>query len=304
MLRVAPGDVALSILVGPDGQGTFDQSRYDQLRQELGLNKPVILDPTNLNAGSQFADWSLGIIRGDWGQSIQTERPVLEEIAGRLPTTFELTIISVIAALAIGIPLGFAMAVKQDTWIDYVLRIISIGGLAMPSFWVATLILLGLVVVFHWLPPLGYRQFLEDPLTNLQQVIWAALPLGYLLSAVIARMTRSSVLDVLPNDYIRTARAKGLKETVIMIRHVSRNSLLPVITLSGLQFASLMGGTVVVETIWNLPGLGSRLMGAISYRDYPMVQGIMLVFACIVIFTNVLMDLAYQWLDPRLRISG
>jgi len=301
MLRVAPGDVALSILVGPNGQGQFDQVRYEELRHQLGLDKPILLDPANLGRGSQFVEWASGIARGDWGDSLETERPVLKEISERLPTTFEIAFIAVVLAMLIGIPLGLVMAVKQDSLTDHVLRIVSIAGLSMPSFWVATLILLALVLVFHWLPPLGYRQFAQDPGTNLLQVVWAALPLGYLLSAVIARMTRSSVLDVLRNDYIRTARAKGLRDAVVMSRHALRNAFLPVITLSGLQFAGLMGGTVVMETIWNLPGLGSRLVGAINYRDYPMVEGIVLVFTVIVLLTNVLIDLAYAWIDPRVR---
>jgi len=303
MMRVAPGDVALAILAGPQGQGEIDEAAYQQLRHKLGIDKPVLIDPVDPARGSQFGDWIFGVLRGDWGESVQTERPVLQEIADRLPITFELTVLAVAISLAIGIPAGMAMAVKQDTRIDYVIRVLSIGGLSMPSFWTATLILLVLVLVFRWLPPLGYRQLTRDPLGNLQQVIWAALPLGYLLSAVIARMTRSSLLDVLRNDYVRTARAKGLRERLILTRHALANALLPVVTVSGLQFAGLMGGTVVMETIWNLPGLGTRLVAAIGFRDYPMVQGIILVFALIVLITNFVVDLAYGWLDPRIRFG-
>jgi peptide/nickel transport system permease protein len=193
------------------------------------------------------------------------------------------------------------MAIRQDTWLDYVARIVTISGLAMPSFWVGTLTLLFMVIWFSWIPPLGYTNLWDNPWTNFQQVIWSALALGYFLSAVVARMTRSTLLEVLRQDYIRTAWAKGLQERSVLLRHALKNAILPIVTIIGLQFAGLMGGTLIMERIWNLPGLGTSLIESINFRDFPMVQGLLMLFALIVLVINLLVDLMYAWLDPRVR---
>ncbi len=292
IMRIVPGDVALMILVGPEGQGQVDPVQLEKLRDELGLKDPLY---------QQYFKWVGGMVKGDWGESLRTDTPVLTEIKDRLPITLEITLLTIILSTMIALPLGILMAIRQDTWIDYIARIISIAGLAMPTFWVGTLILLFMVIWFSWIPPLGYKPFWENPWTNIQQVIWGALALGYFLSAVVARMTRSTLLEVLRQDYIRTAWAKGLRERSVLVRHALKNAILPIVTIIGLQFAGLMGGTLIMERIWNLPGLGTSLLDSINFRDFPMVQGLIMLFALIVLAINLLIDLMYAWLDPRVR---
>ncbi len=293
VMRVMPGDVAMSIL-NPDGNSDVDPARYEKLREELGLNRPLY---------QQYGSWIVGIARGDWGHSLRTQAPVLAEIKARLPLTMEITLLTVLAAISIGIPLGVLMAIRQDGWADYVLRILSIGGVAIPNFWIGTLMLLGMVVWFHWRPPAGYAAVWDSPWTNLKQVIWPCLALGYLQSAIISRMTRSAMLEVLRQDYVRTAWAKGLRERTVVLRHALRNALLPVVTLVGLQFTALMGGTVIMENLWNLPGVGRSLLDAIGFRDYPMIQALVLLFAFFALVGNLVVDFLYAWLDPRVRYS-
>ena len=249
----------------------------------------------------QYFDWVWGVVRGDWGTSLRTDTPVLEEIKNRFPLTFEMATLTVLMSILIAVPLGIIMAVRQDTWIDYSARLFSIGGLAMPNFWLGTLTLLFMVIWFGWIPPLGYTHFWDDPWTNIQQVIWGALALAYLFAAIISRMTRSTLLEVLRQDYIRTALAKGLRERTVVVRHALKNAILPVVTIIGIQYAALIGGTVIMERIWNLPGLGTSLIDSINFRDFPVVQGLVLVFAVIILFANLIVDLMYAWLDPRVR---
>ncbi len=301
LMRVVPGDVAMMILVGPEGQGSVDPVQYQKLRHDLHLDRPLFIDVAHPARGSQYGEWIAGVVRGDWGKSLRTQTPVLETIRNRFPVTFEMATLTVLISILIAFPLGIIMAIRRDGWIDYITRIVSIGGLAMPTFWVATLMLLFMVLWFKWMPPLGYAPIWEQPWTNLKQIIWPSLALGYLMAAVIARMTRSALLEVLRQDYIRTAWSKGLRERVVVIRHALRNSMLPVITLIGLQYAALMGGTVIMESLWNIPGLGLSLIDSINFRDYPMVQGLVLVFAFVILTANLLVDLAYAWLDPRVR---
>ncbi|MDO8531693.1 MAG: ABC transporter permease [Dehalococcoidia bacterium] len=225
-------------------------------------------------------------------------------IAQRLPLTVELAAFTIVIAVLIAVPLGALAAVRQDTWLDYVLRVVSIGGLAMPTFWTATLIILGLAVIFGALPPLGVTSSLfDDPLRTLQQLVWPALALGYYDAAMISRMTRSQMLEVLRQDYVRTAWAKGLRERMVLVRHALRNALLPVVTIVGLQFAYLLGGTVIMEKIFFLPGMGSALVDSIIRRDYPMIENIVVLFAFMVLVMNLLIDILYAWLDPRIRYA-
>lgn len=303
IMRLVPGDVALLMLLGPDGQGSVDPVRYDALREDMGLNKPVFVDIQNPSRGSQYADWVWGALRGDWGDSIRTGTPVMKEILSRFPLTFEMATLTMIVSVMTAVPLGIVMAIRQDGLLDYSLRVISVTGLALPTFWTGVLMLLAMSVWFNWLPPLRYQHFWDNPWDNIRQVMWSVLALGYLLSAVLARMTRSTLLEVMRQDYIRTAWAKGLQERVIITRHAIKNAVLPVITLIGIYYAALIGGTVIMETLWNLPGLGRSLVESVSFRDYPMVQGLVMLFAIVILLANLLVDLTYAWLDPRVRYN-
>jgi peptide/nickel transport system permease protein len=292
IMRVVPGDVVL--LRYSQSGGSVPQEIIDRERTLLGLDKPM---------PEQFADWMGGIARLDFGRSLWTDRPVTEEIGIRFGISLELAIIATIIATLLAIPLGVLAAVKQDTWVDYVIRVFSIGGLAMPSFWLGIMMILFLVVLFRWAPPLIFRPIWDDPVANLSQLIWPALAVGYRYSAVATRMTRSSVLEVLREDYVRTARAKGLREVLVIVRHALRNSLLPVVTVISLEFAFLFGGLVVTEQVFNVNGLGKLLVDAVAHRDYPLVQALVLIFSFVFVFINFIVDLLYGVLDPRIRYT-
>jgi len=227
--------------------------------------------------------------------------PVAKVIKNRFPLTLELAFLIFFTSLFIAIPIGVLSAIRQDTWVDYVFRVVSIAGLAMPIFWTGILIIFFLVLFFDWMPPLGYASPLEDPLENLQQLIWPALAQGYMLAALLSRMTRSSMLEVLRQDYMRTAWSKGLRERVIVSRHALKNAILPVITLSGVQFGYVLGGVVIMETVFSLPGMGRMLVESIAGRDYPMIQVMILLIAFVFLSVNLIVDLVYGWLDPRIR---
>jgi peptide/nickel transport system permease protein len=292
IMRVVPGDV-VELRYAQSG-GAVPQEIIDQERDELGLNKPM---------HEQFADFLGGIVRLDFGNSLWTDRPVTVEIQGRLGISLELAILATLLATTLALPLGVIAAVKQDTWVDYAIRIFTIGGLSMPSFWLGILAILTLVVLFQWAPPLIFVPLWEDPVENLSQLILPAIVVGYRYSAVATRMTRSSVLEVLRDDYVRTARAKGLRETVVIVRHALRNSLLPVITVISLEFAFLFGGLVVTEQVFNVNGLGKLLVDAVAQRDYTLVQALVLLFAFVFVFVNFVVDLLYGFLDPRIRYT-
>jgi peptide/nickel transport system permease protein len=290
MLRVAPGDI---VELKYAGTGTYaPKEMLDRERAQIGLDKPL---------WHQFISWIWGIVRLDFGNSMWTGRPVTYEIAIRLELSLQLALMATIVAILLSIPLGTLAAVKQDTWIDYFVRVFSIAGLAMPSFWLGIIIILGFLIFFKWLPPLTFTSFLVDPKANLMQLIWPALAVGYRYSAVATRMTRSTVLEVLREDYIRTARAKGLWEQAVLIRHALKNALLPIITVIGLEFAFLVGGLVVTEQVFNLNGIGKLFVEAISQRDYIMVQSLVLLTSFVFIFVNFITDLVNAWLDPRIR---
>lgn len=293
LMRVLPGDVAVMMLSG-GGQSAVDPQAVAKLRHELGLDKPI---------HTQYLDWVWQLIHLNAGKALRTDIPVFQEIARRLPLTLELAALSVVISLIIALPLGVISALRQDTWVDYVFRIVSIGGLAMPTFWTGIIVVLVLLIFFRWQPPLGYANLFDNPAKNLQQMVWPVLVLGYYLSAAVSRMTRSCMLEVLRQDYIRTAWSKGLRESVVVFRHALKNALLPVVTLLAFQFGTLMGGAVVMETIFTLPGLGSVLVESIVFRDYPMVQTIVLLIAVIFTFVNLGVDVLYAWLDPRIRYS-
>jgi peptide/nickel transport system permease protein len=261
-------------------------------RARLGLDKPI---------WQQFTTWMGGLLRLDFGLSMWTGAPITEEIKLRFELSLQLAIMATVVATLLAIPLGILAAIKQDTWIDYAVRVFSIAGLAMPSFWLGILMILAMLIIFKWLPPMVYTPFWVNPWENLAQLIWPALAVGYRYSAVATRMMRSSMLEVLREDYIRTARAKGLWLKLILTRHAMKNAMLPVLTVIGLEFAFLMGGLVVTEQVFNLNGLGMLFVEAIARRDYTLTQALVLIVAAVFIFVNFATDIAYAWLDPRIR---
>jgi len=290
LLRVAPGDL---VELKYAGVGAFvSEEAMDAERAQLGLDKPL---------WKQFIDWIWGIVRLDFGTSMWTGRPITYEIAIRLQLSLQLAIMATTVAILLSIPLGTIAALRQDTWVDYVVRVFSIAGLAMPSFWLGILMILGMLIFFRWLPPMFFTPIWVDPWANLSQLIWPALAVGYRYSAVATRMTRSAVLEVLREDYIRTARAKGLWEKLILTRHALKNAMLPVVTVIGLEFAFLIGGLVVTEQVFNLNGIGMLFVEAITRRDYTMTQALVLLVSFTFIVVNFVMDLVYAWLDPRIR---
>lgn len=290
MLRVAPGDI---VELKYAGTGAFaPREAIERERAQLGLDKPF---------WQQFLNWMWGIVRFDFGNSMWTGRPITHEIRIRLELSLQLAVMATIVAILLSIPLGTIAALKQDTWVDYFVRVFSIAGLAVPSFWLGIIIILVFLIFFKWLPPLTFTSFWVDPKANLMQLIWPALAVGYRYSAVATRMTRSAVLEVLREDYIRTARAKGLWEKVILTRHALKNALLPVITVIGLEFAFLIGGLVVTEQVFNLNGIGMLFVNSITQRDYTMTQALVLLVSFAFIFVNFVVDLLYAWLDPRIR---
>ncbi len=295
VMRVLPGDVATMILMGPGGDsGAARPEDIATIKKELGLDQALPI---------QYANWMLGLVRLDAGNSLWSREPVLTEIWRRLPLTLELALLTTVISMAVAIPTGIVSAVKQGTWLDYVSRIFSIVGLAMPNFWVGTLIILFLVYQFGWSPPLGYVDFFDDPVRNLQQLIWPALALGYAQAAVVSRLTRSSLLEVLREDYVRTARSKGLRERKVVLRHALGNAMLPIITVAAIQLGFVLSGSAVLETVFTLPGVGRYLIDGIGHRDYPVVQTLVLLFALKFVLINLVVDLLYAVLDPRIRFA-
>jgi peptide/nickel transport system permease protein len=293
ILRVVPGDI-VEVKLTAEG-GVFTEEQIQAERERLGLADPLPV---------QFLRYMGGLFVGDLGISLWTERPVLGEIGGRIGVSFELAIISTILAVIIAFPLGTLAALYRGTWFDYVIRVVTIGGLAVPSFWFGMLIVMGLLLTVGVLPPLGTVSIFADPLVNLSQLIWPALSVGYRYSAVVARMLRSSILEVLAEDYIRTARAKGLLEKVVIIKHGMRNALLPTVTVIGLEFAFLLGGLVVTEQVFNINGIGKMFVEAVVLNDLTMLQGLVLIVATGFVIVNLLVDLLYAALDPRIRYQA
>ncbi len=291
IMRVIPGDVTLLIL-GGDQTGRIDPQQLAAMRHQLGLDQPLAV---------QFGTWLWGVLRLDFGTSLWTGQPVIDEVLIRLPLSLEVAILATIVSVLLAIPLGMIAAVRQDTWVDYLIRVVSIGGQAIPSFWVGILVILALVIYFGWGPPLEFTPPWVDPWANFQQLVWPVLTVGYRYAAVTTRMTRSTVLEVLREDYIRTAWAKGLRERVVVIRHALKNAMLPVITLVGTEFAFLIGGLVVTETVFTLNGVGRFVVDAVAHRDYPVVQALVFLIALCFVVVNLLIDLTYAWLDPRIR---
>jgi peptide/nickel transport system permease protein len=290
MLRVVPGDVVEVKLRG-DG-GSVTQQMIDAERQRLGLDKPLI---------QQFGEYMWGLVRLDLGNSMWTERPVMEEISLRLELSLQVAIMATIFAVLLAIPLGTTAALMRGTWVDYVVRILTIGGLSIPSFWFGMLIMMALLYWWNWLPPITFTPIYVDPVANLTQLIWPAMAVGYRYCAVVARMIRSSLLEVLNEDYIRTARAKGVFEKLVISRHALRNALLPAITVIGIEFAFLIGGLVVTEQVFNLNGIGKLFVQSVSRNDFMLIQGMVMLIAVFYVVVNLIVDLLYAVFDPRIR---
>ncbi len=290
LLRVVPGDVVLLRLAGEGGRVSEDVLRAERAR--LGLDKPL---------WRQYGDWIGGLARGELGLSMWTGRPVLQEIRIRLSLSLELAMLATLVAVVVAVPLGTLAAVHRETWLDYVLRVFTVAGLSMPSFWIGVMIVLGLLLLFRWTPPMTFTSFWDSPGANLSQLVWPALVVGFRSVALSARMMRSALLEVLRDDYVRTARAKGLPERAVVVRHAVRNALLPVITVVGLESAVILGGLVVTEQVFNLNGLGKLLLEAVARRDYTLTQALIMLSATAFVVMNFLVDLCYAWLDPRIQ---
>ena len=295
LLRLVPGDIAEILVYQTGSESSAVQRRQiQQIRRELGLDRPI---------AAQYGDWVAGAVRGDFGQSYVQRRPVADILRERFPRSMELAILTLLLAVIWAIPLGVVSAVRQNGIVDYLARLVSLSGLSLPLFFTGALILYGLVRFFHWLPPLEFVAFTENPLENLKQLIWPALAQAYYISAPIARLTRSQMLEVVRQDYVRTARAKGLAEGAVIYRHALRNSLLPVVTFIGWWGGRLLGGLVIMEIIFVVPGMGAALIQAVSQRDYPAVQAMIFLMALVFLIVNLAVDLLYAWLDPRIRYA-
>jgi peptide/nickel transport system permease protein len=288
-VRLIPGDV---VDVLSSGSGVTHVGGKEQLRRQLGLDRPLPV---------QYVTWMSKLVRGDMGRSLISNDSVAANVRTRLPVSFELGIIATAFGVLIGVPIGIFAAIRQDTPLDYALRSLSVAMLAVPAYWIATLMIVYGAIWFGWTPPIIYIPFTHDPWGNIRQFLLPAALLGITGSAGLMRLTRTTMLEVLRQDYIRTAWAKGLRERVVIVRHALRNAMIPVITLLGLSLATIAGGTVIFEQIFNLPGMGRYLFLSVNQRDYPAVQGVVLVFATIVILANLLTDVAYGLLDPRIR---
>ena len=290
MLRVMGGD-PVEVMMRGDGANVA-QAVIEQERTRLGLDRPIPV---------QFGKWLSGMVTGDFGVSMWTGKPVSQEIASRLQLSVQVAVMATILAVLLAVPMGTLSALYKDTWIDNAIRVFSIAGLAVPSFWLGMIIILVLLSYFHWHPPLAFTPFFENPRENLSQLIWPALAVGYRYSAVATRMMRSTLLEVLQEDYIRTARAKGVYERLVVVRHALSNAMLPVVTVIGLEFAFLIGGLVVTEQVFNLNGIGKLFVQAVARSDFTMVQALVLLIAAFFIAVNFVIDLLYAWLDPRIR---
>jgi peptide/nickel transport system permease protein len=292
LLRLMPGDPVATMLLGDAGGANISKEVIEAERARLGLDKPLWV---------QFFKWFGGVLQGDFGVSMWTGRSVAYEIGIRLELSLQVAVMATILAVLLALPLGTLSAIFKDTWIDQSIRVFSIAGLAVPSFWLGMIIILLLLTYFSWIPPLTFTPFLENPRENLSQLIWPAVAVGYRYSAVSTRMMRSSILEVLQEDYIRTARAKGVMERLVVARHAMRNALLPVVTVIGLEFAFLIGGLVVTEQVFNLNGIGKLFVQAVARSDFTMIQALVLLVSVFFVLVNFVMDLMYAFLDPRIR---
>lgn len=292
VMRILPGDPAIAMLGG--AEGSFTQEDLDLVREQLGTNRALHV---------QYGTWIGDLFTGDLGDSFFLRVPVAELMSDRFPVSTQLAVMALLLSYVVAIPLGVLSAVKQDSMFDHAAKIFTIAGVALPTFWVGILMLFILGFYFNWVPPLDYANLWENPLTNMTQMIFPAIALGYFNTAFAARLTRSTMLEVMHEDYIRTARSKGLKELAVIGRHAIKNAFLPVITIVGFQLGRLFGGAVVIEAIFVVPGMGTLLVQSVLIRDYPVVQAIILLIALVVLVLNLVVDLLYGWLNPRIRYA-
>ncbi len=291
LIRLVPGDVVTQ-LIGLEA--SLPRGRAEELRRLFGIDRPIAV---------QFADYMAAVARGNLGKSLRTGRPVGPELARRFPVTIQLAMMGLLVAIAIGVPIGILAALRRGKVADYAASAFVLLGLSVPSFWLAILIILLFSLQLGWLPPTGYVSPGEDFVGNLQHMVLPALSLGLVLAAASTRIVRSSLLEILGRHFIRTARAKGLRERAVVLRHALRNALIPVVTVIGLQFGTLLGGTVIIEQIFSLPGIGRFALEGINLRDYPVVQGAVLAIALSFTLVNLFVDMCYGFLDPRIRYS-
>jgi len=298
LMRLIPGDICVVRLAS--GGGTFNAHAVEICHAEVGLDQPWIV---------QFLDFVVGLFRFDFGLSMWSGKPVSEEILTRLPISLEVAVLATVVAIIIAIPLGTISALKQNTWLDLVVRTVAIAGIATPSFWLGIVVILAILDITNaitgtpWMPPIDYVSLWDDPVRNLSMAFWPAITVGYRYSAVTMRMTRSAMLEVLREDYIRTARAKGLIEKLVVNRHALKNALLPVVTLIGIEFAFLIGGLVVTEQVFNLNGIGRLFVLAVQNQDYTLTQALVMLTVVVFVLCNLLVDVFYAWLDPRIRYA-
>lgn len=291
LMRSVPGDVVTN-LVGL--QANITPERLEEMRRLFGLDLPMHV---------QFGKWFSATIQGDLGSSLRTGRPVAMDLLVRFPVTLQLTLMSMLLAVAIGVPLGITAALTRGKFTDYAVSVFALIGLSIPGFFLGILLILLFSLQWGVLPPAGYIPFMEAPWQNIRHMLLPALSLGLILSAAITRISRSTMLEVMGKDYIRTARAKGLREYTVIIRHALRNALNPIVTVVGLQFGALLGGAVVIEQVFSLPGVGRFALEGINLRDYPVVQGAVLMISAVFIAVSLLMDVVYALVDPRIRYA-
>lgn len=293
VMRLIPGDPALVIL--SEGDASFTQGELEALRHELGTDRPIVV---------QYLNWVTGLAQGDLGESYwRRGLPVWELLGDRIPRTLQLAVMAIVIAVMFAVPLGIVSAIKPDSPVDYVCRVVALVGISIPTFFAGILVVLLLSRGFDWLPPLGYAELWEDPWTNIRQMFLPALALGFYDMAFIARVTRSSMMEIIREDYMRTARAKGLAERIVLVRHGLKNAVLPILTISGWQFGRLFGGTVIIESIFRVPGIGTLLIETVFQRDFPTIQAIIIVVSVSIVLINLLVDLLYGWMDPRIRYA-
>ncbi|MET3288790.1 UNVERIFIED_CONTAM: peptide/nickel transport system permease protein [Brevibacillus sp. OAP136] len=289
IIHLTPGDPA-SLMLGPEAT----QEDLANLREQLGINVPVYL---------QFINWSLGVLHGDLGYSIFMDMPVTQAIGDYITPTISLSIMAEVIGVLFAIPLGIAAARRRGTWMDQSFMMIALLGISIPSFWMGLAFILLFAVQLGWLPAAGYQPLSKGLLTHLSYMILPALSLGIMQGALIARMTRSSMLEVLGENYIRTAEAKGLKQRIVIYKHALRNAFIPILTVIGLSFATLIGGAVVTEMVFNIPGIGKLVINSVLRRDYAVIQGTVLMVACAYVLINLIVDLLYAVIDPRVRFE-
>lgn len=294
LLRVVPGDPAAARLAGASGEADYTEEDRVALAKKLGTDRPLV---------NQYGTWVWGMLQGDFGNSFHYRTPVWDDLKRKFPVTIQLTIMALIMAVAVAVPLGVVSAIKQDGVFDYLGRLVTIAGIALPNFWIGIMVVFILANEFGYGIPLGYADFWEEPALNLEQLAFPALALAFSNMAFIARVTRSAVLEVFREDYIRTARSKGLTEFAVIGRHTLKNALLPVVTVAAYEFGRLMAGTVVIELIFNVPGMGRHLITSVGQRDFPVVQAIVMSITVIVLLLNLATDVIYGWLNPRIRYT-